>query len=447
MAQDRQELAEVAPAGLGLARVEEPRRGPRRGPASGRTGDGAPSREAIVRRVSGHMGQPLSLALGRLGSVGSWPRPRPGSHFPTTLAAFDVHKTGEFGGRAPEMDPGRGAGDRPVPEPAAPRGGHDILVSLSRVHWATGLGPGREDRVRHSSEGGDRVRMLESFPRRVPDRDPSGPPTPDRPHGVYPRSEGLSTPTGRGLGGGVRLVGRGHLGYCPAIPGRRRGGTSWGVARRAPGRIRGRAGWGSRRGRCRRWPRVVGPAAEGRKSCLAVLAGVVFLGFLGAVDLWGKREQRASAEAIDTVDHRALAGRADPGTSPAGEAPLPRWTIATLMRLTGRRDEWIVRLPGALAALGMVGLVYGLGRRLAGRSVGAGVGPGADARSPFFIAELRQAGNDGPLAFFTTLALYAAWRRLHGDGRRRAGLAAEARARRRAAVEPGRSTPRSGSGS
>jgi 4-amino-4-deoxy-L-arabinose transferase-like glycosyltransferase len=30
----------------------------------------------------------------------------------------------------------------------------------------------------------------------------------------------------------------------------------------------------------------------------------------------------------------------------------------------------------------------------------------------FFITELRQAGNDGPLAFFTTLALYAAWRRI-----------------------------------
>jgi 4-amino-4-deoxy-L-arabinose transferase-like glycosyltransferase len=32
----------------------------------------------------------------------------------------------------------------------------------------------------------------------------------------------------------------------------------------------------------------------------------------------------------------------------------------------------------------------------------------------FFVSELRQAGNDGPLAFFATLALYAAWRRLHG---------------------------------
>ena len=35
-----------------------------------------------------------------------------------------------------------------------------------------------------------------------------------------------------------------------------------------------------------------------------------------------------------------------------------------------------------------------------------------------FIVEHRQAGNDGPLALFTTLSLYAAWRTLNGPGRR-----------------------------
>jgi 4-amino-4-deoxy-L-arabinose transferase-like glycosyltransferase len=94
---------------------------------------------------------------------------------------------------------------------------------------------------------------------------------------------------------------------------------------------------------------------------------------------------------------------------------LPRWTIALLMEVTGRRDEWMVRFPSAVAALGMVALVYGLGRRLGGRAVGLASGL-ALTSLVFFIVELRQAGNDGPLAFFTTLALYAAWRRLHGDG-------------------------------
>src|SRR6516165_6835350 len=114
----------------------------------------------------------------------------------------------------------------------------------------------------------------------------------------------------------------------------------------------------------RGWARRFGPEAA-----LAVLAGIVFLGFLGAIDLWGKREQRASAEAIDTIEQNHWLVAQIQGRPRLEKPPLPRWTIATLMRLTGRRDEWIVRLPSALAALGMVGLVYGLGRRLGGRPV------------------------------------------------------------------------------
>jgi 4-amino-4-deoxy-L-arabinose transferase-like glycosyltransferase len=93
---------------------------------------------------------------------------------------------------------------------------------------------------------------------------------------------------------------------------------------------------------------------------------------------------------------------------------LPRWTIAGLILLFGRDSEWVVRLPSAAAALGSIALVYLLGRRMAGREVGLASGY-ALASSCFFITELRQAGNDGPLAFFTTLAFYAAWRALHAD--------------------------------
>jgi 4-amino-4-deoxy-L-arabinose transferase-like glycosyltransferase len=160
----------------------------------------------------------------------------------------------------------------------------------------------------------------------------------------------------------------------------------------------------------RDWVRRWGPEAA-----LAVLAAVVFLGFLGAIDLWGKREQRASAEAIDTIDHHHWLVAQIQGRPRLEKPPLPRWTIATLMRLTGRRDEWMVRLPSALAALGMVGLVYSLGCRLGGRAVGVASGL-ALCSIVFFITELRQAGNDGPLAFFTTLALYAAWRRIRPPG-------------------------------
>jgi 4-amino-4-deoxy-L-arabinose transferase-like glycosyltransferase len=149
------------------------------------------------------------------------------------------------------------------------------------------------------------------------------------------------------------------------------------------------------------------------EMALAALAAVVFLGCLGAQDLWGKREQRSAAETIDTLTAGHWLVAEIQGRPRLEKPPLPRWTIAGLMLLTGRQDEWIVRLPSAAAALGMVALVYALGRRMAGRSVALASALALTA-CPFFVSELRQAGNDGPLAFFTTLAIYAAWRRLHG---------------------------------
>ena len=154
---------------------------------------------------------------------------------------------------------------------------------------------------------------------------------------------------------------------------------------------------------------------RGPEVVLAFLACATFLGCLGSVDLWGKREQRASAEALDTVDEGNWLVARIQGRKRLEKPPLPRWTVAALIEITGRRDEWVVRLPVALSALGAIALVYGLGSRIGGRQVGLASGL-ALASMAFFIGEMRQAGNDGPLALFTTLALYAAWRRLHGDG-------------------------------
>jgi 4-amino-4-deoxy-L-arabinose transferase-like glycosyltransferase len=145
------------------------------------------------------------------------------------------------------------------------------------------------------------------------------------------------------------------------------------------------------------------------EAIVGLLAAVIFLGCLGSVDVWGKREQRASAEVLDTVEHHHWLVAEIQGRPRLEKPPLPRWMIAVLMLATGRRDEWIIRLPGALCALGTVALVYCLGRRMAGRSVGL-----ASAlilgSSGLFVGEMRQAGNDAPLAFFVSLALYAAWR-------------------------------------
>lgn len=145
---------------------------------------------------------------------------------------------------------------------------------------------------------------------------------------------------------------------------------------------------------------------------LALVAFIIFFGFLGSMEIWGKREQRSAAETIDTIQESHWLVARIQGRPRLEKPPLPRWIIAGLMTLTGRRDEGIVRLPSAASAVGMVAVTYGLGSLLGGRVLALAAGF-LLCSMPFFIAEMRQAGNDGPLAFFTAIAIYAAWRRLH----------------------------------
>jgi 4-amino-4-deoxy-L-arabinose transferase-like glycosyltransferase len=154
------------------------------------------------------------------------------------------------------------------------------------------------------------------------------------------------------------------------------------------------------------------------EALLALLACAVFLGCLGSVELWGKREQRASAEAIDTVDHNHWLVAQIQGRPRLEKPPLPRWSIAALMILTGRRDEWVVRLPGALAGVATVALVFLLGRHMGGRALGL-TSAFVLCSMGFFVGEMRQASNDCLLVPFTTLALYAAYRRLHDENESR----------------------------
>ena len=155
----------------------------------------------------------------------------------------------------------------------------------------------------------------------------------------------------------------------------------------------------------RKWWGRVGP-----EVLLGVVALLGLLGFLGSAELWGRREQRAAAEAVDTV--RAghwLVGEIQ-GRPRLEKPPLPRWITAGLMTLTGRRDEVIVRLPDALAGLGLVALVLAWGRAVGGREVGLAAGF-ALASTPFFLVEMRQAGNDALLALFVGFALWGVARR------------------------------------
>ena len=163
---------------------------------------------------------------------------------------------------------------------------------------------------------------------------------------------------------------------------------------------------------------------------VALLASCISLAALGSLELWGKREQRAAAEALDTIRNGHWLVAEIQGRPRLEKPPLPRWTIAAFMTLTGSRDEWAVRMPGALSGLATVALIYALGFRIGGRALGLASAM-VLCTLGLFISEVRQAGNDGPLGLFTTLALYAAWRRLHGLDR----------TARRLAEEPGDSPP------
>ncbi|MDG3006011.1 ArnT family glycosyltransferase [Paludisphaera mucosa] len=159
---------------------------------------------------------------------------------------------------------------------------------------------------------------------------------------------------------------------------------------------------------------TIAPASRrvwGVEAVVAALAGVIFLGCLGSLELWGKREQRLAAEVLDTVENDHWLVARIQGRPRLEKPPLPRWSTAALAAVVGRCDETIIRLPGAFAALGTVVLTYLLGLRFGGRPLGLTAAI-ILCTTPLFIAEARQAGQDVPLAFCTTLALYATVRHI-----------------------------------
>src|SRR6516225_6729522 len=80
------------------------------------------------------------------------------------------------------------------------------------------------------------------------------------------------------------------------------------------------------------------------EAAVGLMAVLIFLGCLGSLELWGKREQRAAAEALDTVENQHWLVAQIQGRPRLEKPPLPRWAIALLLTLTGRRAAWVVRL-------------------------------------------------------------------------------------------------------
>ncbi len=98
---------------------------------------------------------------------------------------------------------------------------------------------------------------------------------------------------------------------------------------------------------------------------LVVVAAALFFWRLGDRDLWSSHEARAAMDAQSLlVPGGDGLPRLYDGSLEVQKPPLYYWLVAALARLRGGGvDEWAVRLPSAIAAVGVL-LVVGLGVRV-----------------------------------------------------------------------------------
>ncbi len=107
------------------------------------------------------------------------------------------------------------------------------------------------------------------------------------------------------------------------------------------------------------------PAATIAWIFLVLSWAAIYLPALGSIELKGEEGRRAmpGLEMID--NHEWLVPRVG-GERYFRKPPLINWLAAAGVMVTGRRDEWAVRLPSALAMLALALATYGLGRGACG---------------------------------------------------------------------------------
>src|SRR5690606_2440770 len=162
--------------------------------------------------------------------------------------------------------------------------------------------------------------------------------------------------------------------------------------------------------------RLLRPQAHGRRHERLDLGWLLGLGLLligagvGLRDPWPPDEPRFALIARDML---ASGEWLIPGGG-AGvygdKPPLFFWIEAALLWLTGSL-RLAVFLPGLLAGLGTVVLVYDLARRLWSREIAFAAGLGL-LLTVQFVWQARQGQIDATLCFFTTLSLYGLLRHL-----------------------------------
>lgn len=141
------------------------------------------------------------------------------------------------------------------------------------------------------------------------------------------------------------------------------------------------------------------------KLVLLAICSLLFLPGLGGRDLWNPDEPRYAEVAREMLASGNLLVPHLNGEIYGHKPPLMFWAVALSSLIVGRLDELAVRLPSALAAIGSVLLVHGLGRRLFGEAAAmlAGV---ALATSAKILWQARTGQIDMLLTLLVTATAY-----------------------------------------
>src|SRR5947208_9359549 len=158
---------------------------------------------------------------------------------------------------------------------------------------------------------------------------------------------------------------------------------------------------------------------------LCLLAGLIFLPFLGARDFWAPVEPRYAEIARVMFIKREWIIPTVNGDLYTDKPILYFWLVLIVSKIAGSVNEWTVRLPSALGAVGVIITTYAIGRDFFSRRVGFIAGA-VLATSVRVLWAGRWAHVDMLFMFFFALSMYSAARAILNKGSRNELLAAYA---------------------
>ncbi len=158
---------------------------------------------------------------------------------------------------------------------------------------------------------------------------------------------------------------------------------------------------------------------------LLLLGTLLFFPFLGARDFWAPVEPRYAEIARVMFIKREWIIPTVNGGLYTDKPILYFWLVLIVSKIAVSVNEWTVRLPSALGAVGVVVTTYAIGRDFFSRRVGFIAGA-VLATSVRVIWEGRWAHVDMLFMFFFALSMYFAARAIFNKGSRNELLAAYA---------------------